>query len=318
MDDLQFDASVQPAAPGLADRRLTWVVEALQRLGCDLNLSGRLLSARRALRRAQEDVSCLSNATSRRQVAEAHRLAWEFMIILMAAIDSHNRPSVFTKIKLEEMLGGSDDPHGGSQAARNTQFELFVPALFCVAGFEIAPGATDARWVFEGESLEIEAKRLSSVNQSTLRTRLRDAAKQILGAGSHGAIEVVKSRGLIAVNVDVHFDDLCGVSERPPAFDEFERRLKALDSAGRVLLTKHGIVGVLAFGYVAQWYLPLAADDYPRLDLFYPTRWASLVGTDPGEQASRQSFFNAVGRLRMRSDDLREAVPSWRPDSYSW
>ena len=155
------------------------------------------------MHRVRSDRTFIGTPNYRAQLSEAQRDAWEFMLILRAAAKADPATSVFTTAKLRETTGGKveyDDSH-----ARDIQFELYVPALFANAGFEITRGDPDSRLTHLGESLGIEAKRAHSTNADTLRSAISEAARQITGKVEASTIQVIRSRGFIAVNLDVYF-----------------------------------------------------------------------------------------------------------------
>jgi len=240
----------------------------------------------RLLERVNADPELLSDPGIRDLVTEAHRAAIEFMFILIAAVESDPQTTLFTKAKLAEPILGDDLPRAeGEDHARNTQFELYAAALFAISGFTVKRGEPDARLCYKGEDFGIEAKRVRSLNLGTLEGRLKDAARQITGQSGSLVIQVVRGRGLIAVNLDVYFRDIIPDGDSDRLILEFERSLQTLRRASRVLSDKFGIVGILAFGFAAEWRLPTSSDSVPRLNVVYPTSWQALVGDDPAEDS---------------------------------
>jgi hypothetical protein len=179
-----FDKNPPVQGEGATIARLAWCIETLNTLGCDVPPASRLPKSLRLLERVNANPELLSDPGIRDLVTEAHRAAIEFMFILIAAVQSDLRTTPFTKAKLAEAILG-DDPSRteGEDHARNTQFELYAVALFAISGFTVKRGEPDARLSYMGEDFGIEAKRVRSLNATTLQGRLKDAARSHSIAG---------------------------------------------------------------------------------------------------------------------------------------
>lgn len=258
------------------------------------------------MERFQGKPELVEDAEFRRTLAEIQRIAFEFMLILRAAAEADPQTTVFTSEKLRETLGGTllpDDSH-----ARDTQFELYVPALFANAGFEVLRGEPDARLVYFGEQVGIEAKRAHSLNADTLRSALSVAARQITGKVENTAIQVVRLRGFIAINVDVYLDEVDSSQPSPDIIQQVEKQLQVLDREARVLQNKAGILGLLACGHVARWRAPTATEGW-HIDTLFPTRFVTLHGDDPVDEKMAYRFTEYLARIESTMLNLRTKCP---------
>ncbi len=307
--DWSIDPERHSASDRLTVRRLEWILDSLRKLGCSVNPSSRLPAAIRLVQTIRNVRSLLNDPGVRAELEEAQKAAWEFMLILIAAAEANPNSSIFTKEKLELAITGAMTADEANSVGRNTQFELYVPALFAISGFDISAGTADARWTFGGEQLEIEAKRMRSETEEKLRANLSKAAEQIMGPRSGGIIEVVRSRGIVAVNIDVHMATVPALDSKLELVQEFSKRLEILDRAGKPLLSRHGLVGVLAVGCVAHWELESDGHAANHLMLSYPTRWASMVGDDVAEMSSIQRYYGAIEAIGCKVDELQLKVP---------
>jgi hypothetical protein len=228
------------------------------------------------------------------------------MLILIAAVNSRNTESPFTRDKLKEMLGGKLE--GDASHARNTQFELYVDALFANGGFTVKGGSGDGRLLYLGETFTIESKRVTSLNLDTLRGTFSHAATQITGPAGTGIIQQVRSRGLIAVNADSYFESVDPSAPRTDLIAQFQDRLRVLDGEARVLEDRTGIIGLLTCGYVAEWKRE-GNPEHWRLNTLFPMRWMGLFGEDPTEAALARAFQEPMDRVVAKALALRTKMP---------
>ncbi|MDO8500295.1 MAG: hypothetical protein Q7S20_00450 [Gemmatimonadaceae bacterium] len=301
-----YNAAPTATSERLTRARLQWCSTALGKLGCAIPNGGRLSLALRLLDDLANGVVAISEVSIRDQIAEVQRMAWEFMLILIAAVDGRQAPSPFTVDKLEQMLRGALVPGGGDDPARNIQFELYVPALLALGGFAIHPGPPDAKVTIFDEQIGVEAKRVSSLNPETLRSHLRNASRQAVGSRSVGILEIVEYRGIIAVNVDTYFNELRPQENPIDLIKQFQNCLDPLDNASKVLRDKTGIIGLLACGYVAGWH---SSSDGYRFDVLYPTRWVSLHGDDKVDRRLAEQLTMVLGRMERRCREIQAQVP---------
>lgn len=291
-------------------KRLEWGVEALRRLGCVLQPHSRVQRALELARTVDHNTELLQQPRIRLRLAAAHRLGWELMVISAAATRNQSPTTVFTVDKLQQILGGDELGSGQNQLSRNTQFELYVPALFAETRFEIRRGRTDASWHYLGEEICIEAKRLTALSRSALDARLEKAASQIIGADKHPFLSLAKNRGLIAVNVDAYFGDLSALEPSAVTDQMLFDKMKVVREACAPLASHHAILGVMVFGYSAHWALegPLGV---PAIEQSYPTMWVHLQGSDPGEKLFRTRLEGVLRQIEKHISYLQTRVPVW-------
>lgn len=298
----------EPPAHGerLTIARLEWCLDAFAKLGCPARDSSRFPASLRFLKRINREPSLIDDEAARVQVAEIHRSTWELMLILRAAARVARNSSPFTAAKLREIQRGgiaSDASH-----ARNTQFELYIAAVFDEAGFTVSRGDPDARLHYYNEDVGMEAKRVNSLNTDTLRGTLSRAARQITGTSTSSIIEVVRSRGFIAINLDVFFEDLVPSGDNTELISAFEKKLAILDKETRVLRDRIGIFGLMAAGHVAHWRRS-GNPEHWLLGTLYPFRWMSLHGEDPADLAIARNFVDHMGRIESKVLGLRTKLP---------
>lgn len=301
-----FDDEPPARSERLTIAWLEWALDALSKLSCSPHPSSRFPESLRYLRRVHANSSTLEDPETRAQLAEIQRSAWELLIIVIATIQTERDISPFTREKLEEMFGGglsADDSH-----ARNTQYELYVPALFVIGQFDVRRGSPDSQVRIFDEYLGVEAKRIRSTNSDTLRRTLSRAARQVVGQSSSQIIEVVQYRGLIAINLDGLFESVDVGVEQDELVREFETQLAVLDRETRVLENKHGIVGLLATGHVARW-RQITEPKHWRIDTLYAFRWVGVHGDDPADVALTYQVRPQMDRLQKRVLALRTKVP---------
>src|SRR6266487_3756777 len=157
-----------------------WVVERFRALGVTLPPGNRLeraqrtaadLSAGRLVLR-RDDPGAFELAT------EALRTIWEFSLIA-STVPAGHAPTV---AKLEVMLKGAVLPRADTNTkGRDTQFELFVAALFAVGNVPIRGQEPDWRFSFDGRELGLAVKRVRSPKK--LATRLSSGAAQLQTSG---------------------------------------------------------------------------------------------------------------------------------------
>ena len=220
------------------------------------------------------------------RLTEAHRLAWETFLITVAA--DENRKNVrtpFTQGKLRDMLGGGlvlEGRHGG---ARNTQFELYVAAMFRLPGCSVSvmDEGPDLLLRYGKEDVSVEVKRIRSLNVDQVQKQARTAARQIEKKGL---------RGWIALNLDSRFEVVDYAQDESEVLAGFSEAFDSVESALRRPALKPHVLGFILFGYVHSWHPPLTGTTEPRLHWGAPFRWQSLTD-DPEEATLFQEFHDA-------------------------
>lgn len=285
---------------------LRWCLRALASLRCPPHPASRFPASLKLLESVHENHAQVEDPEIRLQLAEVQHATWELLVILVSAVNTPRKDSPFTASKLREICGGgfaNDRSH-----ARNTQFELYVPALFSLAGFPVAKGEPDSRVTLLDEEFGIEAKRINSLNADTLRGTIADAANQITGTSSSSLIDVVRSRGFIAMNVDVFFEEVDPLQTGDSLVEQFEKRLAIIDRQTRVLAHKTGVVGLMTCGHVARW-RHMSDPPHWRLDTLFPMRWLALHGDDAADKQFAVRFQAPFGSAMRAALELRTRVP---------
>lgn len=272
-----------------------WAVSVFERIGAQVNPSGRLPRALKLF----EDLNARSDLANRatdeflNRIAESHRTVWEFSVIAYATdMRWQRKDTPFKASMIETALGGSDDAATDANGlARNTQFELYVAALLTMGGAEIRLAEPDLQVLYRGRHLGVAIKRMSSINPVTLESRLQEAAAQVANS---------TSVGYIAINIDVHLRGRTlptDLGARNVLYDE------AVDHVNRVVDDRRGILdnisGLFVFGFVGAWDLSATP---PRFDNSYPLS-RQLVTSDDDLPTERQELEKFWGTLFDRMDN---------------
>ena len=76
-----------------------------------------------------------------------------------------------------------------------------------------------------------------------------------------------------------------------------------------MLKDKFGVIGILAFGFAAEWLLPTSGGSVPRLNVVYPTSWQALVDDDPADKILVDGFNQVLKRVESKTLELRTKMP---------
>lgn len=216
----------------------------------------------------------LSDSSELKRISEAHRLAWETYIIVVAAIeDRRNAQTPFTRARFDFMMRGGLAEEGSNSRPRNIQFELYVAALLRLSGAKVARGEPDLRMVYGHEEVAVAVKRIRSPNPDQVQKNARNAAEQIQQVGL---------RGWIALNLDARFDAIAYSQPEVMRLDEFDATFDSVASALRRPASKLHVLGFILFGYIVGWHSPQVDGEAPRLHVIPPMRWIGL-SDDEGE-----------------------------------
>lgn len=270
---------------GQLEAGLDQALAAAERLGVRVPQCGRHRAALRLLRRYNDAKRRLdtNDTAALAHIQAAHRTAWEALLILCAAwLQRRRQRSPFTRDKLNLMMGGPEVAEGRLTLARDTQFELYIAALLCLASAEVESGEPDLRFRYGYEMVGVAAKRVRSRSQDQVQRHIAKAVDQIERSGR---------RGWIAVNLDSRFMSIRLHGGRSKLLDEFER---AFDSINPILarhVHNENVLGVMVYGYTSEWRLTEAGQK-PALETSAPFRWVAWV-TDPGEQLLYKDFSTA-------------------------
>ncbi len=184
------------------------------------------------------------------------------------------------RAKIEMSLSGAEIVDLDSNSAgRDAQFELFVGSILAMGGVSVAIAEPDLVFFYHSEEMGIAAKRVKSFKK--LRTRFKDAVKQIQRS---------RSRGFVAINSDLLVRDLGLQGDATQRGTLFRERLNALERIDRVFDSEPMVAGRLVFGTDAIWHF---GAETPVLEFsFFRSFWV-YTQTD-AEIAAADQFFNAL------------------------
>lgn len=294
-----------------AIRWLVFASEVFGQLGALPATSGRLENARRLLQRIEGKSLEGEPASVLRAVAEANRSAWEFFVIAWAINEVPAMRTAAIAHRVAQMMLGGPLPAEKRTLGRDTQFELYVGALFALSGFAVAPREPDFGVEVEGETLGIACKRLRSLTATKLRRRFNEAHFQITGTrpdreSDYTKLRVVRGRGLIAVNLDVYFEHIEELLEDDALVTLFQERAQPALNCAASFQADHAVLGMLLFGRVSAWVFSPEKGQPARLAHRLPMML--LTSLDPTVESvvlrpTLESFLSralaAVGRLQL-------------------
>lgn len=222
------------------------------------------------------------------QVTEAQWTIIEQYIITRALGRPDYRLGTLKRRKLEEMLSGAPTPDDDrNQLARNTQFELYVAALFTMGDVAARLGEPDILIDFRDSVCGVAVKRVRSLRQAVRRAD--EAAEQL---ASHGL------RGFVAVNVDLLLktvDGGCGpeatLAERLDVVDAIEERMANHDH----------VLGTITLGRDCVWDF---VGERPRAGVSHSYRCTVHPRDADGEAEGRAFFDRMMARINIRMGTL--------------
>lgn len=233
----------------------------------------------------------LGTEENRVQTREAFRTLWEALVIVYTADQRPRRSRPFPLERFGCLLEGASSAwEDANPAPRNTQFELYLTALLVLGGADVRIGEPDLQFLYHGEYVGLAAKRVQSVNETTLRKRLREARRQIQRS---------TGKGFIAINMDAWVSTLKlggNVDELGASFTE---QVQAAHNHLHALSDNSGLLGYLLFGEWFDW----ALEPSPRIE-FHSPRQISCFTQDDIEVARVREFFEPF--LERQNNGLRE------------
>lgn len=257
-----------------------WTLRHLEQLGVRIPPGNRLARASRLLEEVNSGKHALTPDGEHllKRVGDAQRTVTEQYMIARAV----RRARSPTDDKLEEMLGGAEiEEDERNPIARNTQFELYVTAILAMGGATVTLAEPDILMVYDSEEVGVAAKRLSSPKQ--LRRRLEEGLKQIERSGR---------RGFVAINVDIFVKQMSAREDPAAVGSEFDKRLAEVHrEAGRLAHKTTSLLGVLIFGYAAEWIF--SEGEKPKLDMS-SFQQHLLIADDASENERGERFFREL------------------------
>lgn len=276
--------------------RLAQALDALRLMHVSVNPSGRHHEALRHLEAFERD------GLFGIEVAEAKHLAEETVLIVAAAYGCRRLDTPFSPDKLKQMLDDPLIPAGPQSAGRDVQFELLLAAMFHLGGADVVAGEPDLQIAYRGERFGVAAKRLTSLNANTLRTRVREAVRQI---------DRSDLSGWIALNLDTRFPSPQGVDDKALlriASEEF-------DAVGSEIVDqrwdREWVRGMILHGSTAEW-TPSAGGHAQRHKMASFQRWLALTDDTTTERVARDFMSSLYGALEAKLREIWSEDYAWR------
>jgi hypothetical protein len=246
--------------------------------------------------RLQRAQSLLKNLQARRpvlaadsalvdQVTEAQWTIVELYIATRGLGSAQRELSDVERAKCEEMLSGAEMPEADrNPLARNTQFEMYLAALFKMGDVRVMLAEPDLLIDYQGTPCGVAAKRVRSFRQAPKCAR--EAADQLRASGRPG---------FVAVNVDVLLklgQDLPG----PEA--TLAERLAVLDAIEATMAEREDVLGTITLGRDAIWDF---SGEKPGVSVSHSLRFTPHPRTAHAEAEARAFFerMNAMIDRRM-------------------
>jgi hypothetical protein len=267
-----------------------WTRDRLVAFEVPFPSGNRLQSARSLMADLQAGRACLrpNEDDLIDRVTEAQWTIVEQYIITRALGLPDYRLGSLKRRKLEEMLSGAPMPAVDSNhLARNTQFELYVAALFTMGDVTARLGEPDVLIDYRGTVCGVAAKRVRSLRQAVRRAD--EAAEQLMSQ---------RLRGFVAVNVDV----LLTISEGGPGPEStLAGRLDIVDTIENRMADRDHVLGTITFGRDCLWNF---TGERPRADVSHSYRFTTHRRADSDEAGGREFFDRMMARIDRRMHTL--------------
>lgn len=289
MDDQQTVSRGIPVGPSGQIAAAEWTRERLAQFGIPFPPGNRLQRARALL----EDVNAKRIAITNddallERLTEAQWTIIEQYIITRSLGRPGRELSAERLRKLEEMLSGADIPGTDrNHLARNTQFELYVSALFTMGDVPVALSEPDLVFDYLGRPCGLAAKRVRSFRQAPRRAD--EAAEQIRTA---------RLLGVVAVNVDV----LLKTSPHLPGPEAtLAERLQVVEQIESRMADRKEVVATMTFGRDCVWDLN---GPRPVASISHSIRFTVHPRTLTDEETGREFFDRLMARIEDRMETL--------------
>ena len=270
---------VEGIVPGRLATLGEWVLRYLRDRGLTIPGGNRLQLAVRTTRRYNDAANlAAADDVALGKAAEAFRTLWESVLIIDARLSARRGERVLPTESLACLLRGAEHPaEDKDTSARNEQFELFVGAFLLHGVLNVIRAEPDFQFVYLREWTGVAVKRVRSTRPQTLRDELRDAARQIIRAGTRGFIALSLDTWLTELHTDGTTEEL-GAS-----FDDLLERAYALiqDQSER-----RALLGAIVLGVVLRWE---RGELHPILR--FSTPWKIINFSDDGDVGSSIDFF---------------------------
>jgi len=279
-----------PTGPSAQIAAAEWTRERLAQFGVPFPAGNRLQRAKALL----EDVNAMrivltpDDDALLDSVTEAQWTIIEQYIVTRSLGRPGRVLSSLRLRKLEEMLSGADSPDTDrNHLARNTQFELYVAALFTMGDTPVALAEPDLVFDYLGTPCGLAAKRVRSFRQAPRRAD--EAADQMRAAGL---------RGIVAVNVDVLLKTAQGL---PGPEATLADRLQVVDHLESRMADRSEVVGTMTFGRDCIWDF---CGDRPAATISHSVRFTVHPRSQADEAHGREFFDRLMARIEDRMHTL--------------
>jgi hypothetical protein len=279
-----------PFGPSALIDTVSWTEARLATFGIPIPAGNRLLRARKMLEDVQARRLILSATDDAllNRVTEAQWTIVEQYFATRALGRPGRRLSDTHRRKLEEMLSGTDTPEDDrNHLARNTQFELYIAALFTMGDLPCVLEEPDLRFEHLGRPHGVAAKRVRSFRKAA-KNALK-AADQVLASGLPG---------VVAVNVDV----LLKTSATLPGPDTtLADCLAVVEKIERLMSEREHVVATMTVGRECTWDF---SGTRPAVSASTSVRFTAHPRRDGDETRSREFFDRLMRRINDRLQTL--------------
>jgi hypothetical protein len=273
-------------------RRGEELLVRIKRRGVNIPPDNRLSRAIRFIDKWNEDYRAGNDVRpddfqTQRLFLESHKVLMDALFVVFARDERVAGEAAIRDEHLRSFLEGSDSPvTGKADSPRDFQFEGYVGASLVMSGLKVTRSEPDFTVQFDGDTIGVAAKRLTSTKPKKLFDRLRDAHTQIRqSAGS----------GFVAVNLDSWGDSQLS-GDSPAQFGlRFAQDLQeAYKQLGR-LSERPALLGAIIFRSSSAFDF---SGDRPRFGVQSGTQIVAFTENDKEQRRVFEFFGPALAQLR--------------------
>jgi hypothetical protein len=256
-----------------------WTRERLRAFGVPFPAGNRLQLAQGLLRELQGGrVTLTADSASVDRVTEAQWTILE-QYVATRGLGSPDRQLLnVERSKFEEMLSGAETAETDrNHLARNTQFELYMMALFKMGDVRAMLAEPDLLIDYCGALRGVAAKRVRSFRQAVRRAK--EASDQLRANGC---------LGFIAVNVDVLLKLRPGL---PGPETTLAERLDVVNQVEALMAEQEHVLGTITLGRDAIWDF---SNERPTVSVSHSYRF-TVHPRAANDNADGRAFFDRMG-----------------------
>jgi len=276
-------------SPSITIARAKWTIDRYVELGVRQPPSNRLERSRSFLAEFAGSKGPFDTADEEllHRIAECTQTCLEHYLIARSTESNSGKLSDEMLRKLKESLTGAEvaDEEVDSPG-RDTQFELFMQALFVMGDVPVWIAEPDLRFLYNGEEVGLAAKRVKRPGQ--LRPRFSGAVKQI---------ERTAVRGFVAVNADLLLRDLGSEKHADDSSVQVEEWPEAFRRIDDAFVSHPLVLGRLAFGTDAVWDLD---EGHPEVEVRSFRDYRGYAKSEEEARAADQFFIPMLQRISQR------------------